>query len=310
MNDIPLIGTTPIPLPPGGRESKAGACADELTGPADSYLSLTADMNDTTSRARPALSPSAKESPAIETGESSRAADKAEIDKSPCHPPHPIEEVTPLGSLKEENKDATVNVFSAIDIETLGEIFSVGGKEHKAPEPELLPVPDTRQSTDYSCGASALQAVLMYYGEEYLETDLMKMLGTTHDGTNPRDIVRVARELDFKAELREHCTFEDIEKSLKEKVPVLISGQAWRDGEDLKKPWKDVWESGHYMVIIGLDDKNVYIEDPSLLGSKGFIPRDEFMERWHDVDEKKYEQMAIFIKGKKPSPPPPFIHID
>ncbi len=178
-----------------------------------------------------------------------------------------------------------------------------------SPPKDLLPVPDTRQSVDYSCGASALQAVLMYYGEEYMESSLMEMLGTTNNGTMPKDIVRVAQELGYNAELKENLTIEDLERSIKDKVPVIVDGQAWRDGEDLNRPWGNVWESGHYMVAIGTDKKNVYLEDPSLLGSKGVIPREEFMERWHDYDDKKYYQMGIFITGKKPTPPPNFAQI-
>ncbi|MDQ7821479.1 MAG: cysteine peptidase family C39 domain-containing protein [Candidatus Eremiobacteraeota bacterium] len=175
--------------------------------------------------------------------------------------------------------------------------------------PPLLPVPDTRQAFDYTCGASSLQAVLMYYGEEYLESDLMKMLGTTQNGTTPQDIVRVARELGFDVEMKENMTVDDLAKLTREKVPVIVDGQAWREGEDLKKPWSEVWESGHYMVAVGVGEKNVYLEDPSILGSKGIIPRGEFEERWHDYDDRKYYNLGIIIKGKKPMPPPPFISV-
>lgn len=181
----------------------------------------------------------------------------------------------------------------------------------------LLDVPDTRQSTEYSCGASALQAVLMYWGDEYSEKDLMDMLHTTEYGTHPEDIVRVGKELGYEAELKENLTLEDLEKSIKEGVPVIVTGQAWREGEDLNKPWKDVWESGHYMVVIGMDDNTVYIEDPSLLGSQGTMPRQEFLDRWHDYEgdipfddkDRKYIQAGIFIKGKAPKPRPEFVHI-
>jgi uncharacterized protein len=184
----------------------------------------------------------------------------------------------------------------------------------------ILQVPDTRQSTDYSCGASSLQAVLMYWGMEFMETELMDMLHTTKEGTKPTDIVRVGQELGFEAELKENLTLEDLEKSVKAGVPVIVDGQAWREGDDLNKPWTDLWEHGHYMVVIGMDDENVIIEDPSLLGSQGFIPRKEFLDRWHDYEKdekhnrheksiKEYIHTGIFIRGAKPSPPPPLVHI-
>jgi uncharacterized protein len=189
----------------------------------------------------------------------------------------------------------------------------VGTPKHSEPAStvEMLPVPDTRQSTTYSCGASALQAVLMYYGEERLETELMELLHTDPaNGTNPRAIVQVARDLGFQAELKDRLTFKDLEDSLRQKAPVIVAGQAWRDGDDLDKPWAEVWGSGHYMVVIGSDEHNFYFEDPSLLGSRGVMTRDEFEQRWHDIDDVPYVHSGIFITGRKPSPPPMFIHID
>ena len=54
----------------------------------------------------------------------------------------------------------------------------------------------TRQSTEYSCGASALQSVLSYWGKDLDEEELMKLLKTTYEtGTYPEDIIRVSREL-------------------------------------------------------------------------------------------------------------------
>ena len=54
----------------------------------------------------------------------------------------------------------------------------------------------TRQVTEYSCGACALQAVLSYWGRDVDETDLMKLLHTTsEEGTYPEDIVSGARAL-------------------------------------------------------------------------------------------------------------------
>ncbi|MGE0488135.1 MAG: C39 family peptidase [Vulcanimicrobiota bacterium] len=179
------------------------------------------------------------------------------------------------------------------------------------PEVRLLPVPDTRQSTVYSCGAAALQAVLMYYGQEFIESDLMTRLGTDpENGTPPHAIVKVARELGLNAELREGMTLEDLAREVRAGVPVIIDAQAWSD--EPHPDWKNDWVDGHYMVVVGIDEQNVYFEDPSTLGSKGVIPRQEFLDRWHDVeaDGRKYWQSGIVIKAPAPAPPPDFIFVD
>ena len=43
----------------------------------------------------------------------------------------------------------------------------------------FIRVPLTRQATDYTCGVAALQSILYYYGQEFLEDDLMEKLGPT-----------------------------------------------------------------------------------------------------------------------------------
>jgi predicted double-glycine peptidase len=180
--------------------------------------------------------------------------------------------------------------------------------------PALLPgIPDVRQSTGYSCGAAALQAVLARWGVAEREDRLMKRLHSTPEqGTHPDDIVRGAREFGLKAELHEGLELSDLEAALGRGLSVIVDLQAWREKED--RPWTELWDDGHYMVLLGMDEKNLYFEDPSLLGSRGFIPRREFLDRWHDYEgdppldstDRMYVHMAIFIEGGPPTPAPAF----
>jgi predicted double-glycine peptidase len=172
----------------------------------------------------------------------------------------------------------------------------------------LSGVPDVRQSTGYSCGPAALQAVLAYWGIAEREDSLIARLHSTPQlGTHPDDIVRGARELGLRADLRENLALDDLEAALKKGVTVIVDLQAWRGHED--KPWTEIWDDGHYMVLIGMDAHNLYFEDPSLLGVRGYIPRQEFLDRWHDyegnpppdVKARKYVQTAIFIRGERPA---------
>lgn len=180
----------------------------------------------------------------------------------------------------------------------------------------LSNVPDTRQSANYSCGATALQAVLKYWGIDIEEDKLIKLLNTSPDyGTNERDIVRVAKKMGLKAKLKDNITLEDLERSVHEGIPVIVDCQSWRCSKHSNKSWSDDWRHGHYMVVIGIDENNVYLEDPYILGSRGFIPRQEFVERWHNpggtapmYNEKQY-YMGIFIQGDKPSPSQQFIRV-
>lgn len=166
----------------------------------------------------------------------------------------------------------------------------------------------TRQSTEYSCGASALQSVLSYWGKDLDEEELMKLLKTTSEtGTYPEDILRVARELGFVAELKENLSIEDLEKSTSKGIPVIALGQAWRSRADAKKAPEEDWQDGHYIVILAVDEDYVYFEDPFIRMGKGFIPKKKFEKHWHNIggrtpsDTSKQTHLGIIIKGERPA---------
>ena len=166
----------------------------------------------------------------------------------------------------------------------------------------LLKLPNLRQVTDYTCGACALQSVLIYYNKyEDGELDLANELNTTSEwGTEPNDIVRVAKAHGLEAEIKTDMTIDDLSYYVNnQRIPIIIAYQAWSDS-DLS--WEVLWEDGHYSIVIGVDEFNVYLEDPSLAGAIGYIPIDEFMERWHDIDvnDNALHQLGIPITGPYP----------
>jgi predicted double-glycine peptidase/uncharacterized membrane protein len=165
----------------------------------------------------------------------------------------------------------------------------------------------SRQSTEYSCGAAALQAVLRYWGKDLDEPELMRLLKTSPEtGTYPQDIVRVARDLGFQAEFRENLTLEDVKKSIDEGIPVIVLGQAWRSQEDSKKAPEDEWADGHYLVLLGIDENYVYLEDPYVKRGKVYVTHQRFEKQWHNIrgltpsDTTKQNHLGVFIKGAKP----------
>jgi uncharacterized protein len=120
----------------------------------------------------------------------------------------------------------------------------------------------------------------------------------------------------LKAEFKDNISLEELERSIHEGIPVIVNCQAWRSSRRSNKCWADEWKNGHYMVVIGIDESKVYLEDPYILGSRGYIPRQEFEERWHNqggeapsYDKKQYH-LAIFIKGERPQPSQHLVHIE
>jgi len=165
----------------------------------------------------------------------------------------------------------------------------------------------TRQTTEYSCGACALQSVLAYWGREVDEAELMQRLRTTpEEGTYPEEIVRVARDLGFDAELKDSLSVDDVERATSAGHPVIVLGQAWRSRGHSDDDAEDDWSDGHYFIVLAVDPDHVYFEDPYMGMGKGFMPRAAFDALWHnvmggDLAKPRQTRMGIFIRGKKPA---------
>lgn len=165
---------------------------------------------------------------------------------------------------------------------------------------------DVDQTTDYTCGPSALEGALSHYGVSVSEGWIAEEAHTDPEvGAQPEALAKVAKSLGVEAEWRDGgLTIDDLAREVREGNPVLVLIQAWREKKDVD--WKDDWDDGHYLVVIGVDDKAVYCEDPSLHGSRGVISREEFLVRWHcwtSADEKAEHQGMLFRRGKAPAPP-------
>lgn len=181
----------------------------------------------------------------------------------------------------------------------------------------LFSMPDTRQSTEYSCGAAVMQAVAGYWGRDIGEEDMREMLNTNEEsGTYPDDIIRVAKALGLQAEYEENMTLADLENYVAQGTPVIVDCQAWRSVSQYNESWADTWYNGHWLAVIGIDENNVTLEDPYILGDRGFLSREEFESRWHnsrgldETDTVKQIHMGIAIRSEKPAFTSGFRHVD
>jgi len=174
----------------------------------------------------------------------------------------------------------------------------------------LLNVPYVNQPSNFTSGPTSLQAVLAYYGSNTGLDELTNMTNTTSEnGTLPGDIVQTASNLGFNALIKENMTLEDLQMYVLQGTPVIVDAQAWKDNTTNNQNWTDDQNNNHYMVVIGIDTSNVYFEDPEILGSRGYIPNQEFLDRWHDTYEDSTGNnttnihLGIVITGKSISFP-------
>ncbi len=163
-----------------------------------------------------------------------------------------------------------------------------------------------KQRTDFSCGAAATLSLLRFWVpgafEDAHEEDLFEPLHTTEaGGTEPEPIAAYLRDvvgLDATY-AKADVTLAQLEGAIDAGQPPLVDLQAWRDGN---RPWPEVWDAGHYVVLVGYDAENLFFMDPSVLspGPYAFVPKAELDERWHDLagpQDERVWRMTVFVRG-------------
>lgn len=164
----------------------------------------------------------------------------------------------------------------------------------------MIDLPNATQVTDYTCGASALLAICSYFGvgpED--EWDFEQEMAMPATGADPIHITTAAKKYGLEVKEYRPMTIKQLEKCLDKGRPVILMLQAWGDGN-----YDDVWTDGHYVVAIGYDDERIYVEDPSIHGSRGYVTRDELEARWHDVEgehDHHTERLGIAIWKDEPT---------
>jgi predicted double-glycine peptidase len=171
-----------------------------------------------------------------------------------------------------------------------------------------IAVPPVKQHTGFSCGAAATLSMLRYWKwarfSRVDESALFHALGTTiAHGTEPEPMVDYLRSVGVAAEYRHgDVTVGQLERAVDAGEPPVVDLQAWRD---TALPWRETWDAGHYVLLVGYDAEHLFVMDPSVMtpGAYAFLPRAELDERWHDLagpDDVHVERMAIFARGRGP----------
>jgi predicted double-glycine peptidase len=181
-----------------------------------------------------------------------------------------------------------------------------------APLPgNLVQVPVVTQQSNFSCGPAATLSLLRYWRPDAYsavdESALYVPLETTDArGTEPEPIAELLRRNGLEASYRYgDVTVTDLERAVDAREPPIVDLQAWTDHPI---PYRDTWDAGHYVVMVGYDDTRLFFADPSTMSPHGyvFLPREELEERWHDLagqSDARVERMAIFVRGPAPHEP-------
>ena len=164
---------------------------------------------------------------------------------------------------------------------------------------KILDFPELCQTYEYDCGATALEAVFIYYGIEIKEGLIINQAKTSKSrGTSVKHIEITAKKYGFKVDSKE-IDIPDIKNILTKKYLLYFCCRLGK-GAKISTGKKD-WDDGHYVVAIGYDKEKIYFEDPYTF-ERTFLKFEELKKRWHGgfAKGKKYINHGIAIFGKTP----------
>jgi ABC-type bacteriocin/lantibiotic exporter with double-glycine peptidase domain len=145
---------------------------------------------------------------------------------------------------------------------------------------KIIEYPETRQTFNFDCGANALVSALVFAGIEEREDRVALLAGTTKSGTNTRGVLRVLRYHGLPLKAGKRMTPSDLRLAVDEGFPTLLTLQAYRESN---RPYRTLWDDGHWVVAIGYDQDRIFFEDPSSF-CRTWLADEELRQRWHDVD--------------------------
>ena len=172
---------------------------------------------------------------------------------------------------------------------------------------KIIPYPETRQVFNYDCGANALVSVLVFAGLEEREDRVALLAGTTKAGTDTEGIVRVLRYYGLPRRARQQMNVNDLRRAIDAGHPTLLTLQAYRESN---RPYRELWDDGHWVVAIGHDKRRILFEDPSAF-HRTWLADEELRQRWHDLDRgKRIRQWGCTVLLKGQFTPGHHVHMD
>jgi ABC-type bacteriocin/lantibiotic exporter with double-glycine peptidase domain len=138
-----------------------------------------------------------------------------------------------------------------------------------------LPVPHCRQLHESDCLAACASMLLEYYNLPTDYSDLLSLLEIGPIGAPRRNISRLSR-LGIVVDYRE-ATLPVLYSYIQEHTPVI----AFVDTGEIS-----YWQSAtnHALVVVGLQDEQLLVNDPAFEQFPQQIPADEFELAWLNAD--------------------------
>jgi len=151
----------------------------------------------------------------------------------------------------------------------------------------LLNVNSYQQTTEYTCGPSAVITLLRYYGREGDEMTIAGEMGTSSaNGTTPAQMATWLDSHGFNASWHENGTLDTLVNNLHKQIPTLVEWSDW---------------GGHWVLVIGYDTRNTaYPMDDVIIFADPYDRHDDNNDGmgWFNAERFYYMWYDALLFGK------------
>lgn len=141
----------------------------------------------------------------------------------------------------------------------------------------LLPVTHLTQAQPADCLAACAQMVLNYLKQPVDYDRLLRLLAIRPQFGAPSSNIEQLSELEIQVDYGQG-RLSDLEENLGQGHPCIVF---------VKTRELSYWntDTAHAVVVVGIDDDNIYLNDPAFDEAPQIVPKGDFDLAWLEADE-------------------------
>jgi len=155
---------------------------------------------------------------------------------------------------------------------------------------QFLKIPHYKQELNNSCLPACIRMVLSFFNITKSEQDIRRLVKIKPAGVNPLNLIHLKNwDIEVNISFSNFDILEDIITQKKPSIALLWTGEL------------DYWDSEKYfdylhaVVVIGIDNENILVNDPAFSKYPQHFPVNNFLEAW------SYSQYMLILIEKPSS---------